>query len=181
MDVKLEDLNDYVESPTFREYLLWKNQNINVGNLLSKLKTANSSGHFFGILKAALYDSNRFQFQDYTFQFIDCIFSDKKLLDSNEILIYQPITKIAEFDIVMCDKRIFELQNTILAFGKKSKITHDETEYAINPCSWIQKNKGINIDFLDICFRNKVDKKVLKFIHYVETYMFMSQINPDEK
>ena len=176
----MENIQNYIQSSTFREYLLWKNSNINVGSLIYRIENAKSPNHILGILKSVLYDSNRFQFQDYTFQFIDCIFSDKKLLDSDEILIYQPNSKIAEFDIVMCEKRIFELQNTILAFGKKSKITHDETEYAINPCSWIQKNKGINIDFLDICFRNKVDKKVLKFIHYIETYNFMSQINPSD-
>ena len=176
MEEKMENIQNVIQSPTFREYLLWKNQNLNVGNLLSRISIAKSPNHILGILKSVLFDSNRFQFQDYTFQFIDLMYSDEKLLKANEILIYQPISKLAEFDILMSEKRIYELESVIMSFGKKSKITHDETEFAINPCGWIQKNKGLNSDFLDICFRNKTDKKVLKFIHYVETYIFMSTL-----
>ena len=170
----LEKALKYSQTTTFREYLLWKNQNINVGNLIERLMKAKSAVHLFSILKSVLYDSNRFQFQDYSLQFIDLIFSDERLLNANEILIYYPTDKKCEFDILMCEKRIFELENVILSFGKTSKITHDETEFAINPCSWIKRNKGINSDFLDICFRNDFDKKISKFIHYVESFSFMS-------
>ena len=181
MEAKMESIQNYVESPTFREYLLWKNQNINVNSLLLRLSSAHSPNHALGILKSVLYDSQRFQFQDYSLQFIDLMFSDERLLNLSEILVYQPIAKLAEFDILMSEKRIFELKNVIESFGKTVKITHDETEFAVNPCSWIQKNKGINSDFLDICFRGKADTKVLKFIHYLETYCFMATLFNFEK
>lgn len=174
MDDKLEKILKYSQSKTFREYLLWKNQDINIGNLIERLMNAKSENHLYSILKSVLYNANRFQFQDYSLQFIDIICSDEKLLNTNEILIYYPTDKKCEFDILMCEKRIFELENVILAFGKKSKITHDETEFAINPCSWIKRNKGINSDFLDICFRHQYDRNISKFIHYVESYAFMS-------
>ena len=174
MSEKLEKALKYAQTTTFREYLLWKNQNINIGNLIERLMRAHSEIHLFSILKSVLYDSNRFQFKDYSFQFIDLIYSDENLLKQNEILIFYPTDKKCEFDILMCEKRIFELQNVILSFGKTSKITHDETEFAINPCSWIKRNRGINSDYLDICFRHDFDKKISKFIHYVENFSFMS-------
>lgn len=166
----------YVQSATFREYLLWKNENLNVGNLIERVLRAKNENHLLGILKSCLFDGTRFQFQDYSLQFIDIMFSNESLLKANEILIYYPTDKKCEFDILMCEKRIFELQNVILSFGKTSKITHDETEFAINPCSWIKRNKGINSDYLDLCFRNDYDKKIIKFIHNVENYTFMASL-----
>ena len=176
MSLKFEDIVNYTHTSTFREYLIWKNQNLNIGNLLDRIVNAKSSKHAMSILKSVLYDSVRFQFQDYSFQFIDLIYSNEKLLKTNEIPIYYPSDTKSEFDILMCEKRIFDLKNVLLSFGKSSKITRDESEFAINPCSWIKKNKSFNCDFLDLCFRDEIDKKISKFIHLVETYSFMSNV-----
>ena len=94
----LEQLLEDCQSSTFREYLLWKNQNLNVGLLINKLAKSKNVAHFLAILKSALYDSKRFQFLDFSYRFIDLIYSDKKLYDSPEILIFVPDLKMKEFD-----------------------------------------------------------------------------------
>ena len=50
----LKDCLEMCQSSTFREYLLWKNQNINMFSLINRLQKANNLNHIHGILKSIL-------------------------------------------------------------------------------------------------------------------------------
>ena len=180
METKIEVMKELCQSSTFREYLLWKNQNINYSNLLSRLSLAKSPNHFLGIMKSVLYDSKRFQFHDYSMQFIDMIYGNDALMKSKEITVIVPSNKHDEFDNLMLQKLLFEFNNVAKSFGKSLKIVDDKgleefAENSVNIGGWMIHTKGINVDFLEICFRNGFEKRVVKFIHKIESFNFMSQ------
>lgn len=185
METKIEDMKELCQSSTFREYLLWKNQNINYSNLLSRLSLAKSPKHFLGIMKSVLYDSKRFQFQDYSMRFIDMIYGNDSLMKSEEITVIVPSNRHDEFDNLMLQKLLFEFTNVAKSFGKSLKIVDDKgleelVESAVNIGGWMTHTKGINVDFLEICFRNGFEKRVVKFIHKIESFNFMSQFEDSQ-
>lgn len=175
----MEDLQ-IIQNPSFREYLLWKNQNINYNNLLKRVSKATNRSHLFGIMKSVIYDGNRFQFQDYHEHYLKLVPTLKK----KEIVIFVPHAK-NEFDKILVEKRLFEFCHVLMVYEKVPKIIRQTKEMTevncdINLGGWILKTPGINDDFLDIVFSRKVDKPILDFIHKIEAYSFMVELDDND-
>lgn len=171
MDASEKLTTSTLENVTFREYLIWKEPNLKMRELLNRLAKAENNEHMVNILRNALYAGNRFQFYDYTAYYLELLLTHPHLSKQNEISVYWQHSYLSDFDCLMVSRMLFYLEQSAIALGRTTKIT-DDINADINLTGWVEQNNGYNDDYLNICFRNKQHKKPIKLIHYLESRFY---------
>lgn len=165
-----------LENITFREYLIWKEPNLKMKELLNRLGKADNSEHIINILKNVLYAGNRFQFYDYTAYYLELLITHPTLSKLTEITVYWQHKYLSDFDTMIISRMLFYLEQSAIVLGKTLKIT-DDINADINLTGWIETNRGYNDDYLNVCFHNKAHKKPIKLIHYLESRFYEQNTN----